>query len=411
MALLGLIADGPCRAAGWLDSRDTRSSLAAVQALGAKASVENGVLEIIPPGAPPTGPVTLDCENSGTTARLLTGLLAGWLPADGPEVVLVGDASLARRPMGRVVEPLRSMGADITFLETDGRLPLRIRGAHLVGTDHQLSVPSAQVKSALLLAGLFARGRTTIAGAGGSRDHTEYFFDTLGIDCRDNSESPRLMVTGPVRCGAFDIKVPGDPSSAAFFQVAAALVPGSDVVVSGQSINYTRCGALRILRRAGARVSIERPNGKPGGEPCGDVRVAHNLLRGYVVGGPDIPAAIDEIPVLTVLATQCAGESLISGAAELRVKESDRLAVMAENLQRLGADVVELEDGLKITGPTPLVGGVSGRPVVLDTAGDHRVAMAMAIAALVTKGETALDEDTCVAVSYPYFFQSLEKLL
>jgi 3-phosphoshikimate 1-carboxyvinyltransferase len=406
-----LIAGGPCRAAGWLDCQDTRSSLAAVQALGAKVSVEEGNLEIIPPGEPPTDPLTIDCENSGTTARLLTGLLAGWLPKDGPEVVLVGDASLTRRPMNRVVEPLRSMGANITYLETDGRLPVRIRGAQLVGIDHRLSVPSAQVKSALLLAGLFARGRTTVAGAGGSRDHTELFFHTMGIDCREDSESSRLSVTGPVRCGMFDIKVPGDPSSAAFLQVAAALVAGSDVVVTNQSINDTRTGALRILHRAGARVSIEQHCGPPGGEPCGDVRVAHNLLQGFMVEASDIPAVIDEIPVLAVLATQCEGESLITGAAELRVKESDRLAVMAENLKRLGADVVEREDGLKITGPTPLVGGEPDRPVVLNTVGDHRVAMAMAIAALVTKGETALDEDTCVAVSYPYFFQSLEKLL
>ena len=410
-ALFGLIAGGPSRATGWLDCQDTRSSLAAVQALGAQASVDDGVLEILPPGAPPGDPVTIDCENSGTTARLLTGLLAGWLPEGGPEIVLVGDASLSRRPMNRVVEPLRSMGADITWLETNGHLPLKIRGAPLVGFDHQLPVASAQVKSALLLAGLFARGRTTVAGAGGSRDHTELFFHTLGVDCQDDPVESRLLVTGPVRCGAFDIKVPGDPSSAAFFQVAAAIVPGSDVFVPGQSINYTRTGALRFLRRAGAKVGIERPSGQPGGEPCGDVRVAHNLLQGFVVEGPDIPTVIDEIPVLAVLATQSVGVTNITGAAELRVKESDRLAVMAENLKRLGADVVEREDGLKITGPTPLVGGESGRPLVLKTAGDHRVAMAMAIAALVTKGETALDEDVCVAVSYPYFFQSLEKLL
>ena len=313
--------------------------------------------------------------------------------------------------MNRVVEPLRLMGADIAWLAAEGRLPLKIRGARLRGRDHQLVVPSAQVKSALLLAGLFASGRTSVAGAGGSRDHTEIFFHTLGIDCREDPRSSRLVVTGPARCGSFDIKVPGDPSSAAFIQVAAALVPGSDVVVSGQSINYTRTGTLRILRRAGARVTIERPSGPPGSEPCGDVRVAHNMLRGFVVEAPEVPALIDEIPVLAVLATQCEGESLICGAGELRVKESDRLAMMADNLKRLGADVVELEDGLKITGPTPLVGGETDRPLVMETAGDHRVAMALAVAALITKGETVLDEDGCVAVSYPYFFQSLEKLL
>ncbi len=395
-ALLGLIAAGPCRAAGWLDCDDTRASLAAVRALGAKAVFASGVLEISPPPSVPTESVTIDCENSGTTARLLTGLLAGWLPVGSPGVVMEGDASLSRRPMGRVVDPLRAMGADIVWLGERGRLPIRIRGAKLIGIDHHLEVASAQVKSALLLAGLFAEGNTTVAGADGSRDHTELLLKTMG-----GLDNP----------GRFDIRVPGDPSSAAFFQVAAALVPGSEVTVNGQSINYTRTGVLRVLRRAGVNVAIERPNGEPGGEPLGDVVVSYNILKSFTITAKDLPALIDEIPVLAVLATQTEGETVITGAAELRVKESDRLAVMAENLKLLGATVVELEDGLKITGPTPLVGGESGRPVILKTAGDHRVAMAMAVAALVTKGETVLDDDACVAVSYPYFFQTLEKLL
>ena len=394
--LLGLIAAGPCRATGWLDSEDTRASLAAVRKLGAEVSLEKGVLEITPPLSPPTESVTIDCGNSGTTARLLTGLLAGWLPAGSSGVDLQGDASLSRRPMGRVVDPLRAMGADIAWLDKPGRLPIRIRGADLKGVDHHLEIASAQVKSALLLAGLFAEGNTTVAGAGGSRDHTELLLKTMG---------------GLAKPGRFDIRVPGDPSSAAFFQAAAALVPGSDIIVPGQSINYTRTGALRVLRRAGVKVTIERPSGETGGELLGDVRVSHNLLKSFTITASDLPALVDEIPILAVLATQAEGETLITGAAELRLKESDRLAVMAENLKRLGADVVELDDGLKITGPTPLVGGPPGQPVVLETAADHRVAMAMAVAALVTKDETVLDEDTCVAVSYPYFFQTLDKLL
>ncbi len=395
-ALFGLIASGPCRAAGWLDCDDTRASLAAVQALGATVSFASDVLKISPPVSPPTEQVTIDCGNSGTTARLLTGILAGWLPAGSAGVVLQGDASLSRRPMGRVVEPLRAMGADIDWLDEPGRLPIRIRGAKLKGVDHHLEVASAQVKSALLLAGLFAEGNTTVTGADGSRDHTELLLKTMG---------------GLDKPGRFDIRVPGDPSSAAFFQVAAAMVPGSEVTINRQSINYTRTGALRVLRRAGAKVTIERPSGEPGGEPLGDVKLAHNSLKSFTIDVHDLPALIDEIPVLAVLATQAEGETVISGAAELRVKESDRLAVMAENLKLLGAKVVELEDGLKITGPTPLIGGESDKPVKLKTAGDHRVAMAMAVAALVTKGETVLDDDACVAVSYPYFFQTLEKLL
>jgi 3-phosphoshikimate 1-carboxyvinyltransferase len=395
-ALFGLIASGPCRAAWWLDCDDTRASLAAVQTLGATVSFASDVLKISPPVSPPTEHVTIDCGNSGTTARLLTGILAGWLSAGSAGVVLQGDASLSRRPMGRVVEPLRAMGADIDWLDEPGRLPIRIRGAKLKGVDHHLEVASAQVKSALLLAGLFAEGNTTVTGADGSRDHTELLLKTMG-----GLDNP----------GRFDIRVPGDPSSAAFFQVAAAMVPGSEVTVNRQSINYTRTGALRVLRRAGAKVTIERPSGEPGGEPLANVKVAHNSLKSFTITAGYMPALIDEIPVLAVLATQAEGETVITGAAELRVKESDRLAVMAENLKLLGAKVVELKDGLKITGPTPLIGGESGQPVKLKTAGDHRVAMAMAVAALVTKGETVLDDDACVAVSYPYFFQTLEKLL
>lgn len=410
-ALFGLIAGDRCRASGWLDSEDTRASLEAVRALGAAVSLNDGVLEVTPPPAPPKEEVTVDCGNSGTTARLLAGLLAGWLPVGGPGVVLTGDPSLSRRPMNRIVDPLRAMGADIGWMGEEGRLPLRVRGAGLQGRHHELKVASAQVKSALLLAGLFADGRTTVAGAEGSRDHTELLLTTMGVSCGDPTGSEAPGVQGPARLGAFDIRVPGDPSSAAFFQVAAALVPGSEILTTGLSLNFTRTGALRVLKRAGARVAIERPSGPPGGEPLGDVRVVYNKLRPFTIDGPDIPALVDEIPVLAVLATQADGETVIRGAEELRVKESDRLAVMAGNLNRLGAKVTELPDGLKIDGPTPLVGGSADAPLVLTTAGDHRIAMAMAVAALVTKGETGLDDRACVAVSYPYFFQTLEKLL
>jgi 3-phosphoshikimate 1-carboxyvinyltransferase len=313
--------------------------------------------------------------------------------------------------MNRVVDPLRAMGADITFKENEGRLPLVVRGAKLVGMSHRLKVASAQVKSALLLAGLFAEGRTSVAGAGGSRDHTELLLATMGVACEEEARDETPGVVGPARPGSFDIRVPGDPSSAAFFHVAAALVPGSEILTPGLSLNYTRTGALRVLRRCGVKVAIERPSGPPGGESLGDVRVSCNELKPFKIDGPDIPALVDEIPILAVLATQAAGETVITGAEELRVKESDRLAVTAENLGRLGARVVESKGGLKITGPTPLVGGSRARPLTLDTAGDHRIAMAMAVAALVTKGETALDEDGCVEVSYPYFFRTLELLL
>ncbi len=415
-ALFGLIAGGSCRATGWLDADDTRRSLEAAQALGCSASYGGAVLEVAPGVIPaalrvPGGePLTLDCGNSGTTVRLLMGLLAGWLPPEGSGVVLGGDASLGSRPMGRVIEPLRKMGAVITCLDREGRLPVLVKGAALAGVVHHLPVPSAQVKSALLLAGLFAAGRTEVHGAGASRDHTERLLRVMGVGLED---LPRggLGITGGQRPGTFDVAVPGDPSSAAFFLTAAAMIPGSKVTVPGHALNEGRLGALKILRRAGAVVTIDRARGPRDGEMIGDVTVAYGRPAPFVIGPREIPALVDEIPVLAVLATGLPGKSVITGAAELRVKESDRLALTAANLQRLGARVTELPDGLEITGPTRLCGGTEAEPAVLATAGDHRIAMAMAIAALTAEGRCALDDPACVAVSYPHFFTALGALL
>lgn len=410
-ALFGLIASGPCRATGWLEAEDTLSSLAAVRALGARAEVQDGVMTVSPPDGPPGGAVSVDCGNSGTTARLLLGLLAGWLQPGCAGVTLTGDASLSGRPMNRVVAPLRTMGADITFLGEEGRLPILIRGAALAACHHDLEVPSAQVKSALLLAGLFAEGRTTVSGAGGSRDHTELMLHQMGVSCEPLAGEKGVGVTGPARPSVLDLRVPGDPSGAAFFQVAAALVPGSSLTVCGMSLNHTRTGMLRTLKKAGALVTIARPSGDPRGETMGDVTVACKALKSFDLSARDIPAQVDEIPALAVLATQAEGTTVIRGAADLRVKESDRLAMMAANLTRLGARVEEQPDGLVITGPTPLVGGPPGDPVVFETAGDHRIAMAMSIAALISQGDSALDNEACVAVSYPDYFKTLAKLL
>lgn len=404
--LLALTADGPCRATGWLDCADTRSSLDAALRLGAKAVVEGDVLSITPPPSPPVADLLVDCGNSGTTARLLAGLLAGWLTPAGGAVTLTGDASLRSRPMARVVDPLRRMGADITWAGAEGRLPLTVRGAPLRGHAHDLAVASAQVKSALLLAGLGATGTTLVRGATGSRDHTERLLQGLGA-AAISGEGP--AVTGPRAVPAFTLAVPGDPSSAAFFQAAAAVVPGSEVVVRGQSLNPTRTGALAVLARAGAAVVVTP---RPGaGEPCGEARVGHGSLRAFAIGADEIPSLVDEIPVLAVVATQCAGRTVISGAAELRVKESDRLALLARNLRRIGAVIDERADGLVIDGPVALRGGDAGRPLVLETAGDHRLAMAMTVASLFTNGETALDDEACVAVSFPRFFSVMERLL
>jgi len=407
---MALLADGPCRALGWLVSNDTLASLHAVAALGARVERDGDRVTITPPPQRPTADVAIDCGNSGTTCRLLCGLLAGWLPS-GVTATLSGDASLSSRPMNRIAEPLRAMGALITFLKAPGRLPLRITGTALQGCHHDLPVASAQVKSALLLAGLHADGATTIDGGGGSRDHTELLLQTMGVSCAAPTPGPELAVTGGVHLRAFSVKVPGDPSTAAFLQVAAALVPGSDLLTTGLSLNPTRIGALKVLRQAGAQVSIERPHGPPDGEPIGDVRVRQAPLRPFTIAGPEVPALVDEIPILAVLATGAVGQTSITGAAELRVKESDRLALMAANLKLLGADITELPDGLRITGPTTMRGAASGAPMILPTAGDHRIAMAMAVAALVSEGESTLDDFDCVAVSFPQFFATLATIL
>jgi len=301
------------------------------------------------------------------------------------------------------------MGADLRWDDGEGRLPVTVRGAALRGVAHDLPVASAQVKSALLLAGLAASGATLVRGAAGSRDHTELLLRGLGVEVDETTGG--TAVTGPRSLPAFRLTVPGDPSSAAFFQVAAAIVPGSEVLVRGQSLNPTRTGALRVLARAGAEVAEVRAALTARGEPAGDVRLRSGALRAFAIEAHEVPSLVDEIPALAVLATQCRGRTVIRGAAELRVKESDRLQLLARNLQAMGAAVEEEPDGLVIEGPCALRGGAPGHPLVLMTGGDHRIAMAMAVAALVADGESALDDDACVAVSFPGYFDVMQRLL
>lgn len=400
--LFSLLTRGPCRVAGWLDSQDTRSSLDAVRALGVTAEIRDGILHLAPPADPPAGPdrLDIDCGNSGTTVRLLTGLLSGWLVPGGAAVRLTGDASLSGRPMARVVDPLRAMGADITYEGPEGRLPLLVRGAPLTGCAHHLEVPSAQVKSALQLAGLFAAGTTTVTGADGVRDHTERLLAVMGEAAPGDPRSRR----------PYDITVPGDPSAAAFFQVAAASIPGSSLTVRDLSLNPGRSGALAVLQRAGASVAIAQTSCDPA-EPMATVTVRAADLRAFTVGAAEVPSLIDELPVLAVLATRCRGTTTITGAADLRVKESDRIAAVAAMLRRLGADITELPDGWTITGPVNLRGGTPADPVVIATRGDHRVAMSAAVAALFTEGHVALDDEDCVGVSFPDFFVTLDHLI
>jgi 3-phosphoshikimate 1-carboxyvinyltransferase len=393
--LFNLLARAPWRVTGWLDSADTRSSLDAFTALGGRCEELDEALLLTPPAAAPSaerGVVNVDCGNSGTTSRLLMGLLAGWLKPGGATVRLHGDASLSSRPMSRVVDPLREMGADISFEGPVGKLPVLIKGAELTGARHHLLIPSAQVKSALQLAGLFAAGPVVIRGADNVRDHTDRMLPLL------EGEAERT------------VKVPADPSAAAFFLVAAALVPGSNLTMRDVSLNPGRTGILAVLRRAGAKVEILADE-KAEAEPCGTITVQQAPLSAFSIDAPEVPTLIDELPVLALLAARARGRSVISGAADLRAKECDRIAATADLLESLGVQVERRPDGWIIDGPQEFVGGTENTPHIVRTQGDHRIAMTAAVGALISAGVVGVDDEACVGVSFPEFFLTLESLI
>ena len=419
VALMGALATGTCRARGWLDAQDTRRTLAAVVALGARARLRDGALTVDPGDFPPpcapdaAGPdlpeVVLDCGNSATTARLLLGLLAG----RRARAVLDGDASLRARPMERVAAPLRRLGAAIEWLDRPGHLPARVSGRPLHGATVELPVASAQVKSALLLAGLSADGPVTLTNCGATRDHTERLLRLMGAGPVQAAGDGSALTSAPARALApFDLDVPGDPSSAAFLLAAALMAPGSAVTVRDVLIGPTRAGFWRVLQRMGARVAIApAPGAADAWEPTGAVTVSGGALRPFTIGPAEVPSLVDELPLLAVIATQAEGVSAVTGAGELRVKESDRLAAIAAGLRALGADIDERPDGFAVRGPCALRALVaSGRGALLRTGGDHRIAMALAVAALAAAGECRLDDDACVAISFPGFFAELDSL-
>jgi len=340
----------------------------------------------------------LDCGNSGTTMRLLSGVAA----AQNFKSCLTGDSSLSKRPMKRVIEPLTKMGALIQAFK-DNYAPLRIKGnPNLKPIDWKSPVASAQVKSSILLAALFASGKTTIEEPVKSRDHTERFLKALGIKIMSNER--KVTVWGGGSLQGLDLKVPGDFSSAAFFIAAALLVPDSFLVIKNVNLNPTRTGFLKVLKKMGANIEIknlkERFN-----EPLGDLEVRASSLKACSIQREEIPFLIDEIPILAVLATQAQGESSISGAEELRVKESDRIASMASELKKMGAEVEEKKDGILISGPVFLKG------TKLNSYQDHRIAMSLAIAALLAEGETKITDFDCVNISFPNFLKELNKLI
>jgi 3-phosphoshikimate 1-carboxyvinyltransferase len=340
----------------------------------------------------------LDCLNSGTTVRLLTGFLAG----QGFSAKLTGDESLSRRPMARIIRPLEAMGAEIKSRE--GHLPIVLRNQPLMGIDHCLEVPSAQVKSALLLAGLGAVGQTTVRDPFGTRNHTERLFQFLGIDLEVEGE--QVCLRGPQQKGlqGFELKIPGDLSSAAYFIAAAVLLPGSDLILRDLVLNPTRTGFLRVLERMGARVEI-LSQGFSGNEEIGDLRVRFSPLSAIKLEPLEQVSAIDEIPMLAVLATQAEGVTRLENLKELRYKESDRLKAIVINLRRMGARVYEEGNDLIISGPARLHGAK------ITTFSDHRIAMAFSIAALIAEGATPLDDPQSVAISFPEFYQTLKTIL
>ncbi len=410
-ALIAAMAEGETTIEGYLDSADTRSTLAAAKALGAQVTwppfgrvygpnggrVDFSTLRVRGVGLRGAGAAEIDVGNAGTLLRLLPGWLAG---QETGAWTLDGDDSIRRRPVDRIAAPLRQMGALVECREE--RLPpLRVEGAPLHGIAYELPVASAQVKSCLLFAGLLAEGETRIVEPLPSRDHSERMLAAAGAELVREPGAVTIRPAARLEPGA--IVVPADFSSAAFFLVAALLVPGSDLSIAGIGLNPTRTGLLSILRRMGAELEIEEESER-GGEPRGRVRVRPAELRGVEVGGADVPLAIDELPLVALVACFAEGETTIRDAAELRRKESDRIETIATALTALGARIETSEDGMRIEGAGGLRGGA------IEAHGDHRIAMLGAIAGLASREGVAVDGMDAAAVSYPGFEDDLSSV-
>lgn len=398
--MLAALSDGPCRLTNYLRGEDCLGTLRVLRQLGVSIDESpDGAFIVHGCGGRFQAPAQdLDCGNSGTTMRLMSGLLA----AQPFQSRLTGDPSLSRRPMRRVMEPLGLMGAHLRTEGEGDRPPLIIDGtANLQGIEYRLPVASAQVKSCTLLAGLLARGETTVVQPVATRDHTERMLESFGVPVSRDGE--RITVQGGRLPRARDFTVPGDISSAAFWLVAASAQKDAKLVLHDVGLNPTRTGILAVLRRMGA--AIQETSSNESGEPVGSIEVHGAALQGTTIGGDEIPNVIDEIPVLAVAGALASGITIIRDAAELRVKESDRLAVVAHHLAAMGADVTENPDGLVIRGGRPL------HSARVDSHGDHRIAMAFAIAGLFAEGETVIGNTECVETSYPGFAVQLGQLM
>lgn len=397
--IFGAMASGLSIAQGLSDAEDVRSTWHCLQGLGVKIFSKGDCVYV--EGAGWRGlqepKKELDAGNSGTTIRLLMGVIAGnpiW-------ATLSGDDSLRKRPMERVAAPLRQMGATID-LAKGGRAPVRVRGAALGGIDYVSPVASAQVKSAVLLAGVLAVGKTSFTEPALSRDHTERLLPLYGAKLERRGLT--VTVEGALNLGKANVRVPGDASSAAFWTVAALLVPGSELKIRGVGLNPTRTGFLAVLQRMGASLSLSRSAKSTEGEPIGDINVSHSPLKSVVVEAVEVPSLIDEIPILALAATQAEGESRFKGLSELRHKESDRLAGIAALLTALGAEARAEGDDLVVVGPRRLRGGT------VAVMKDHRLAMTAKIAGFISDGEVKPDDLACIKISYPTFMDQWRRL-
>ena len=400
-AMLAGIADGPSRVENYSTGADCASTLACMRSLGvAWDRKADNVIEVTGRGPSLSAPTTaLDCGNSGSTMRMLSGIVAGQKFSSE----MVGDESLSRRPMARVITPLAAMGAQIA--SQDGKPPLRISGGALRAIDYTMPVASAQVKSCLLFAGLFADGETRIEESMRTRDHGEVALRAFGakVDRKSSGAGNEVRIRGGQRLRGIEASIPGDLSSAAFFLCAAALFPESQLTIPGLLMNPTRARLLDILMQVGLRISVTQLD-EIHGELVGSLQVEGGSLKQATIAGADSAALIDEIPVLAAIAPYTEQGIEVRDAKELRVKESDRIAAVAANLRLMGAHVEEREDGLKIPGRQTLHGAE------LDSFGDHRIAMAFAVAALRANGETLIHGSESAAISYPAFFQTLEQV-
>lgn len=396
--MFGSIAKGDTEITNFLQGADCLSTISCFRAMGIE--IENDGSRVLVHGKGLHGLTkpdhVLDCGNSGTTTRLISGILS----AQNFDVTLTGDASIQKRPMKRIMDPLSLMGADIRSINGNGCAPLAISGRPLHGIHYQSPVASAQVKSAILLAGLYADGETRVTEPYVSRNHSELMLSHFGADV--HTEDTTAVIRPVKELYGQKIEVPGDISSAAFFLAAGLLIPDSEILIRNVGTNPTRDGILRVCKDMGADITLL--NEKTSGEPTADLLVRSSRLHGTVIGGAVIPTLIDELPMIAAMACFAEGETIIKDAAELKVKESNRIAVMVENLSAMGADVEETEDGMIIRGGKPLHGAV------IDSHLDHRIAMTFAITGCMADGETEILGAECVNISYPGFYEDLKRL-